>query len=323
MTSRAQAVAGGRVAVLAATLFATAATGADAPTSPAPDPEATVVQELVVTAHAGGPAWWRVSSGVGTVYVLGVPEALPKGLKWDATLLRRRLAGARALIAPPVVTAGLGDFFALLNARKHFRSKGPMEATLPADLRARYLADRAVLNPDPRAYSGWTPLVAALLMVSDFRRHAGLEEREPAGAVARIARGQNVRVVPAATYKAVPLIRAAESGLTADGPPCLADALDEIEAGAGQVRTAAEGWARGDVAVALSAQRGYEKCLNSLPEGADLAAKAMADTTAAITAALALPGHSVAVVNLRTLLARGGVLQTLQDRGFSVHKPNE
>ena len=306
--------------VLAATLLATCAAAAPVST---PDPEATMVQELVVTAHAGGPAWWRVSSAVGTVYILGVPEGLPKGLKWDATLLRRRLTGANVLIAPPVVTAGLGDFFALLNARKHFRSKGPMEASLPPGLRARYLADRATLTTDPHAYSGWTPLVAALLMVSDFRRHAGLEEREPAGAVTRIARGQNVRVAPAATYKAVPLIRAAETGLTADGPPCLADALDEIEAGTGQVRTAAEGWARGDVAAALSAQRGYEKCLNSLPEGADLAARAMTDTTAAIAAAVAVPGHSVAVVNLRTLLARGGVLQRLQDRGFAVHKPNE
>src|SRR5580658_363434 len=78
-----------------------------------PDPEATIVQELVVTARAGGPAWWRVSSGPSTVYVLGVPEALPKGLRWDMTLTRRRLAGAHELIEPPVVTAGLGDLFGL------------------------------------------------------------------------------------------------------------------------------------------------------------------------------------------------------------------
>src|ERR1700722_14860563 len=76
--------------------------------------------------------------------------------------------------------------------------------------------------------------------------------------------------------------------------------------GAGQERWAAEGWARGDVAAALSAQRGYEKCLGSLPEGANVAARAMADSADAIAAALAVPGHSVAVVNLRTLLAQGG-----------------
>ena len=307
--------------LLAAVSLALASDASAAP--PTADPEAAVVQELVVVAKAGGPAWWRVSSGASTVYVLGVPEALPRGLKWDMTLTRRRLAGAHELIEPPVVTAGLGDLFALLNARKHFRSRGPMENTLPADLRARYLAERPRLNSDPRAYSGWTPLVAGLLMVSDFRRRAGLESRQPAGMITRLARSQGLRVVPAGTFRAVALVRAAETGLAASGPACLADALDEIDAGAAQIRSAAEGWARGDVAAALAAQRGYEKCLNSLPAGADIAAKSMTGATDTIAAALATPGHSVAVVNLRTLLAQGGVLQRLQARGYAVARPGE
>ncbi len=297
--------------------------GGPALAAPAADPEATVVQELVVTAHAGGPAWWRVTNGASTVYVLGVPEALPRGLKWDMTLTRRRLAGAHELIEPPVVTAGLGDLFAILNARKHYRSHGPMENTLPADLKARFLATRLRLTGDPRAYSGWTPLVAGLLMVSDFRRRAGLQEREPAGTVTRLARSQGVKVVPAGTFRAVALIRAAETGLALSGPACMADALDEIDAGAGRVKAAAEGWAHGDVAAALTAERGYEKCLNSLPEGADVAGRAMTETTTAIASALVFPGRSVAVVNLRTLLAEGGVLQRLQTRGYAVARPDQ
>ncbi|HLZ83662.1 MAG TPA: TraB/GumN family protein [Caulobacteraceae bacterium] len=307
--------------VLVAVFLALA--GGAAAVAPTADPEATVVQELVVTAKAGGPAWWRVSSGAATVYVLGVPEALPRGLRWDMTLTRRRLAGAHELIEPPVVTAGLGDLFALLNARRHFRSRGPMENALPADLRARFLAERPRVNGDPRAYSGWTPLVAGLLMVSDFRRRAGLQAREPAGTVTRLARGMGVKVVPAGSFRAVSLVRAAETGLGQSGPACLADALDEIDAGAGQVRSAAEGWAHGNVAAALAAQRGYEKCLNSLPEGLDIATRSMSVTTQAIAGALATPGHSVAVVNLRTLLAQGGVLQQLQARGYTVARPGE
>jgi hypothetical protein len=198
-----------------------------------------------------------------------------------------------------------------------------MEATLPSELRARFLAERPRLTGDPRAYSGWTPLVAALLMVSDFRRHSGLEDREPAGSITRLARNQGLRVVPAGKFRAVSLVRAAETGLAQAGPACLADALDEIDAGPSRVRTAAEGWAHGDVAAALTAQRGYEKCLNSLPEGADLATETINDTTATISAALAAPGHSVAVVNLRTLLAQGGVLQRLQARGYAVARPGQ
>jgi hypothetical protein len=310
----------GRRAVAAALVAAILA----GPTRAAPpaDPEAAVVEELVVVSHAGGPAWWRVSSPTSVVYVLGTPQALPRGLKWDQTLARRRLAGAREMIAPPVVRAGLGDVFPLLAARRRFRSKGPMEASLPPDLRARFLADKRALNPDPKAYSGWTPLVAGLLMVQDFRRQAALDPREPAGTMTRLARDAGVRIAPAASYRAVPLVRAAQTGLSQAGPACLADALDEVEAGAGRSRAAAAGWMRGDVAAALQAQRGYEKCLASLPEGADLANMAIADTAAAIARALATPGHSVAVVNLRTLLARGGVLQQLETQGFAVSRPD-
>ena len=318
--SRVDAAMRSRLA-LAAGLFVALTSFAGAAPPPA-DPEAAVVQELVVTSAGGGPAWWRVSNGDSTVYVLGAPEALPKGLRWDTTLLRRRLADAHELIAPPVMTAGLGDVFPLLAARRHFRSRGPMEAGLSAELRARFLNDRATMTRDPRAYTGWTPLAAALLMVGDFRRQARLEGGEPAGTVIRLAHDLNVKVVPAGRYKAVPFVRAVDADQSLLGPACLADALDEIEAGSARVDAAAAGWARGDVAQALSAQRGYEKCLASLPEGADIPARAMTDITEAIAQALAAPGHSVAVVNLRTLLARGGVLQRLQARGYAVTTPS-
>ena len=198
-----------------------------------------------------------------------------------------------------------------------------MEDGLPPDLKARFLADRARLTNDRRAYSGWTPLAAGLLMVSDFRKQGRLDGFQPGSAIEHLARDKGVKVVPAGAYKAVPLFRAAETGLAQAGPACLTDALDEIEAGPARETAAAEGWAHGDVAAALSAQRGYEKCLNALPEGADLASKAMTDTAAAITAALAKPGHSVAVVNLRTLLAQDGVLQRLKAQGYRISTPKE
>lgn len=295
---------------------------AGAVASPA-DPEGTIVNELVVTAKSGGPAWWRVSTPTSTVFVLGLPGPSPKGLKWDTAMTRRRLQGANELIGPPEVTAGIGDLFALLNARKHFRSKGPMENGLSPDLRARFLTDRAALTRDPKAYSGWTPLVAGLLMAQDFRKKAGVDEREPGATVVRLAHAANVKVVPAGSYRAVPVIRAAESGLGPAGPACLGDVLDEIEVGPARITAAAYGWAHGNVAQALSQQRAYEKCLASLPEGADLPTRVMGDTTDAIAKALAKPGYSVAVVNLRTLLAQGGVLQRLKAKGYMIATPNQ
>ena len=104
---------------------------------------------------------------------------------------------------------------------------------------------------------------------------------------------------------------------------CLADGLQEIEAGAGRVRAAAAAWAAGDVAGALAAERGYERCLAALPDGAALVRRTMADETGAIAAALRTPGTTVAVVELRALLAQGGVLDALRARGYAVRTPGE
>jgi hypothetical protein len=55
------------------------------------DVEANTVEELVVRGRLPGPAWWRVSDGDSTVYVLGIPDALPKGMAWNQAILNRRL----------------------------------------------------------------------------------------------------------------------------------------------------------------------------------------------------------------------------------------
>ena len=101
----------------------------------------------------------------------------------------------------------------------------------------------------------------------------------------------------------------------------LADALQEVEAGSGRVKASAEAWAVGDVAGALGAERGFERCLAALPNGADLVRRTEADQASAIARALQAPGTAVAVVELRPLLAEGGVLDRLRAEGYAVRPP--
>ncbi len=298
-----------------------AAGGADG-VARAADPESTVVEQLIVTARQPGPAWWRVSNSTSVVYILGLPSALPKGQTWNTSVVERRLKGANEVIGPPTATAGASDTLAFLSILNQLHTKDAMEDGLPANLKARFEADRGRLSDDPRAYSHWAPAVAGLQMVGDWRKKTGLDAAEPAKTVRHLAEHDGVKFVPAATYKALPLFKAIAAQAGQMGPPCLTDALDEIEAGAGPVRAAADGWARGDVRAALGEQRGYEKCANSFPGGAELTRQAMRDTTGAIAGALAKPGHSLALVNLRALLAAGGVLQQLQARGYKIEKPD-
>ena len=76
------------------------AASSQAPSGLPQDPDAVLVEELVVTAREIGPAWWRVSDADSTVYVMGVPSVIPKGSGWDPSVLERRLEGANLVILP-------------------------------------------------------------------------------------------------------------------------------------------------------------------------------------------------------------------------------
>jgi len=306
-----------RATKLALAVLAMAVLTAAAP--PTVDPEATVADEFVVRGRLPGPAWWKVSRGESKVFVLGMPGALPKGMAWDASVLERRLKGANELIGRPQVRAGLGDLFGLMK----LRSAQPMEAQLSPALRARLAAAEARIGQGAAGYSHWTPVVAGLKLVGDYRKSVALDSAEPGATIERMARRDGVRVEPAGAYNAGALLKTLTPELGALGEVCMTDALDEVDAGPDQIRMAAEGWAKGDPRAALSASRGYEKCVNAMPEGADLARRAMNDTAASIERALAKPGHAVAIVNLRTLLATDGVLQQLRARGYAVTTPED
>lgn len=308
---------------LALTVAALIACGGAA-SGPADDPEATIVEELVVQAAAPGPAWWRVKDGDSIVYILGAPESpMPPGVTWDRSVVERRLTGANALLMDSSVTAGLRDLPALLKIRAQLKSKTPLEAGLSPALRARFVAARERLGQPASRYAGWTPLVAGALVYGDSRaRKTGWTYTR--GAVVQAAKKRRVKVVYAAQYKAVPLARTAIAGLTpAIHQQCLASALDDIETPESRVRASAAGWARGDVAVALTAPRNFDRCLLLLSGGAELWRRQARDDVNAITTALQKPGKSVAVIGLRRLLAEDGVLQQLRAKGLTVAGPGE
>ena len=300
------------------------ACAAPAAAQPLADPEANVVEELVVVARDKGPAWWRVSDDDTTVYILGLPEtALPPGLAWDVTPLQRRLRGSNALVGGSrAYTLGLRDIGLLLKLRRDLRQKGGMEDDLPAPLRARFVAGRERLGKDAKHYAGWGPLVAGQILVRDAREGPRWSEAEPQ--VRRLARKLKVREVRAKPRQAAPVLREVRVGLTDDVQlTCLDAALDDVEAGPAAAAAAARAWAQGDVPGALKAPRGFEKCLLALAGGSQVWSQAVQDDATEIAEALKAPGKAVAMVRLRRLLARGGVVETLEQMGYEVDGPNE
>lgn len=305
----------------AAVTLAAGTAGAQAPLA---DPEATVVEELVVVAAEAGPAWWRVSDDDTTVYILALPDSgLPKGLAWDKRGLQRRLRGANALVGgAQSLRLGLGDIGLLFSLRRSLRQKGEMEDDLPAALKARFVRAREAAGKDARRYRGWGPMVAGFMLFGDSRD--GARWRSAEGEVRSAAKKLKVREKNLPTRKAAPLIREFRAGLTDEiQTTCLASALDDIEAGPGPAEAAARGWARGDIGAALKAPRGIEKCFLAVAGGPSVWRQGVEDQTSLIAAELQRPGKAVAMVRLRQLIARDGVIERLEAMGLEVEGPAE
>ena len=306
----------------AATLLAGVPARAQVPLTPV-DPDATLVEELVVTARERGPAFWRVEDADTVVYVLGVPSLAPKRMAWDQAGFMRRLAGANVVVVPAkgmrVRLAGApGAAISYLR----LKSSKPFEETLSPGEQARFASARARLGKPAGRYGTKNPLAAGLLLITDYRDTHNLSDQDP-NKLIRLLASQAGVPTESKTYDLSPLLGAVVKAGGGDGRACLDEALRDVEQGPGGTLEATRAWAVGDVRGALAAERTYERCINSVPGAAALDARIKADQAAQIAQALKRPGHAIAVVKLRPLLSQGGVLDRLRAQGFTVKTPGD
>ena len=287
------------------------------------DPDAVLLEELVVTARLRGPAWWTVSDGDTTVYVLGSPSIAPKRMVWDRGVFERRLKGANVVIVPYQnlevrVSGAVGAAFAYMR----LRSGGAFEETLDPATRARFVAVRTKLGQPAKHYATKNPLAAGLILATDYREKTSLTNSDPTKLVKYLAKLAKVPVVQK-NYDIGPLMGAVLRTPPAAGRGCFEEVLQQVEAGPGVTLAATRAWADGDVRGALGNERTYERCIALVPGAQTFDTRTKTDQVAAIQQALKTPGHAIAVVPLRPLLSQGGVLDRLRAAGFTVTTPGE
>lgn len=286
------------------------------------DPDGTLVEELVVTARLPGPAWWRVSDGDSTVFVLGAPSVMPKSFPWDRSVLERNLQGANEVIMPfNSVRVGVLNAPGTLIRAAQIKG-GPVEDDLPEPLKSRFVEAREAAGKPAKRYGYKNELAAAITLVGDYRSKVRLTASDPAKTIGWIAQSMGIKIHKK-SYDIGPLLGAAVRTPKAAQRACLQEALDEVEAGPASVRRAAEAWAQGDVRGALNVERGYDRCMVAAPGAVKIDAQMKADQAEAIERALQKPGHAVAVVQLRPLLSQGGVLDRLRAKGYEVKTPGD
>jgi uncharacterized protein YbaP (TraB family) len=291
------------------------------------DPQASLVEELVVNARLPGPAWWKVSDADTTVYVLGVPAVIPKDLEVDHSVLKRRLDGANVLIMGQEATINpLRVVGLVMGGKRYFLSETPMRQTLPPALRARYEARLAVMKKKPDDMDEVKPAFAGFILANSQQDgNLTITLGDLSGKIRDMAKDKDLakrpRIQDLPDYSLIDAVKSLGSAPQPLQELCLDAGLRQAESGQGGVRITAERWARGEVRQVVATDRGFSRCLASTPSIARELRDGQTDAVKAISAALGKPGKAVAVIELRSLLAEGGVLEQLRAKGFKVETP--
>jgi hypothetical protein len=304
---------------------------ADAVAQPAQTSQAVIwaEPEIVEVQAAPGPAVWHLTRGDSELWVLGTVGAMPDGLSWNKDYLRELLAGAREILLPPRPSIGMleGAWFLLTHGGEFSLPRGQsLEPSLSPELRARFVALREKLGEDEDRYRTDTPLRAALRLFQDLSDKLDLTRDEPRDTIRSLARRSRVPFAPIAKYE---VLDAAEDVLKLDlaqQRACLAQSVEDADRAYANAIPAAEAWAVGDIR-SVKAHYGDSRLLDCITAAvhavADINERNVADTTAAILAALDKPGKAIAVIDIGPLLRRGGVLERLKAAQVAIEGPAE
>ena len=283
---------------------------------------------VVVSAQAPGPAFWHLKKGDSEIWILGTPGPLPEKLTWNTTHLAEVITGAHTVLMPPVASAGLFEtsWFLITNhSLLSMPDDKKLEDTLPADLRARFVAARQSIKRDADRYEDDPPVVAAVKLQSDFEKAGHFSREEPRRTVEKIARDKHVPVRNIAEYGALAMVKEFLRLPMPAQQACLENAVSDVEVRAVHGVPAAEAWAVGDLKgiKAHYATSNLEKCAKGTQSFSKLYQRAVADSLAAIDDALSKPGKTVMLADIGSLLRSDGVAQKLREQGVIIEGPAE
>ena len=297
--------------------------------APAPDPLPEWAEfETVHTEVRPGPAVWHVTRGDSEVWILGTIGALPKNLTWNKEYASELIDGARVVLRPAGASVGIGDGIWLLinyGNRLSLPRGQALEALMPPELRARFIALRTSLGRNEDRYRTDSPFRAGIRIAADFRDKHGL--RGQLG-IDDIADDKDVPVRPAGKQEsAYDAIREVLTLPVDKQMVCLGQMVDELDYQSRHAESAAHAWAVGDIRAIkanLSDRPDLMDCIGAMAETlAGLRARNSATTVQAIETALTQKGKTILLVDMRELLRKDGVLKRLEKRGLTIEGPRE
>jgi uncharacterized protein YbaP (TraB family) len=289
-----------------------------------------LMEELVVAGERTGPGMWHLHRGAAQVWILGSMSPLPKGITWRATQVEKVLDGAgQALVQKPFEIGIARILWLLITERSVLMVRGGkrLKDVLPAELHARFAAQRAKYTDDPNKWERFRPLIAAAFLQQAAFHQAGLSTRLDLGAAVRtLAKKHRVRVEEIKIAGVGDVMDALKVLSPATENACVDASLVTVERDLPRLLDRAQAWASGNIEriEKLREPAEVDACRAALDSGvgaADLIARIRRTWVGTIEKYLQTPGVTLVVLNMDMLLEPGGVLDELRALGYDVDAP--
>jgi len=288
------------------------------------------IDEVVVSTERAGPGLWHVQRGTAQLWIFGTLSPLPKDMTWRSKQLEELLDHTDQLLVAKPLEVGVARAVWLMLTERNLFVLGhgrKLEDVLPADLYARFAAQRAKFSNDPSKWEKYRPIIAAAFLEEDALHQVGLSTRlDLAEEVRSLAHKHHVRVEEFKVTGLHDVLDALKTLPAATENKCVAASLATIETGLPRLIDRAQAWTTGDI-----------ERIQRLPEEAEVAAcRAAVTVDPGAGDLLALlrktwldnmerhlqgGGVTLAVVNTDMLIESGGFVDELRARGYTVDVP--
>ena len=291
------------------------------PTPLAAQDPAPTENSIVVTAQRSGAPMWTIDTPTGTIILVGEIRAIPKTTPWqpdrlkDATAQASRvILGARPKISP-------GDIFRLMFSGGKFTKLPDKTVASEYLTQEQWTRLERLGTAHEEDYARQSFLMTSFQMLRKELRFNRDTADDASDVVKEAAEDAKVPITRAATLRGEDIIDNLADAPPTAHVPCLAAAMDAVEAGPDIVEQRGADWRRFDIPAVMA--NPLESALGQCWPWADetLGSELRTIWVDNITAAQSQSGVTLAVVPLRVLAERDGVLDRLSAQGLDISGP--
>jgi uncharacterized protein YbaP (TraB family) len=317
--------------ISALTMLAALLVGGLAPRlSRAAEAPAPVMDEVVVTGERAGPGLWHVHRGTAQLWIMGTVTPLPKNMTWRSKQIEDVLDTTNQVLVRKPYEIGIARALWLLLTQRDLIMVGGgkrLKDVMPADLHARFAAQRARLGNEPDKWEHYRPIIATLFLQEAALHQVGLSTRLELGKEVRdLAHKHHVRIDEIKIAGIRDFLDALKTMPAATENKCVAAGLATIERGLPALVDRATAWATGNVERIQNTPEPAEvsACRDAVSADAgagDLLALMRRTWISNMLKYLQSGGVTLAVVDMDMLLEHGGILDALRAEGYEVDPP--